>query len=463
LTHENIIIGAGIAGLTAAFELKKSGQDFLVLEKSSNAGGNWHSFVYKNSIYEFGPNSFMSTAPEFLEMIQEAGFSQELVAKTFKDSMRYLYLDSRLIPIKPGPGMIFSGLLRLPDWLRVLAEYFVPARVDHFEESVHEFFERRFGLPVAERVVANALQGIWAGNTRQLSMKSALPKLYSKEYEYGSILRSFLSGSSTKATGGLPLTSFSFRKGMQSFCEHLIDYLGRDKFVFSADIQDLSVSANGYKINLAGGSEYQTKNLIMATKAIDSANLLKTVSEELSSLLAKIYYAPVALFAFTIPKSLFSVESQKTLDAFGFISGSAQHLTLGSIWSSQLFSDRNLESEYLMISFMGGAKNPQILDYDEDSLWQIHVREQIEVLQKLTSIPLKTMDFTKINFMSIPQAIPQYLIGYEQLLTQIFAQKSNFPNLFLLGNYISGVSIADTIRLSKKTISSLPPATVSVS
>ena len=88
MDSKNIIIGAGIAGLTAAFELKKSGQDFLVLEKSYNAGGNWHSFRYKNSLYEFGPNSFMSNAPEFLEMIQEAGFGSELISKSFKDTIK---------------------------------------------------------------------------------------------------------------------------------------------------------------------------------------------------------------------------------------------------------------------------------------------------------------------------------------------------------------------------------------
>jgi oxygen-dependent protoporphyrinogen oxidase len=451
---KNIIIGAGIAGLTAAFELKKSGQDFLVLEKSYNAGGNWHSFRYKNSLYEFGPNSFMSNAPEFLEMIQEAGFGSELISKSFKDSMRYLYLDSKLIPVKPGPALLFSGILKLGDWLRAFGEYFVPSgSSSQVEETVHEFFARRFGIEVADRVIANALQGVWAGDTKQLSMKSALPKLFKKEQEFGSVLRSMFH--TPKTGSGRPLESFSFRQGMQSFCEHMVDYLGRDKFVFSADISSVSSAEPGWRIDLASGQSFQSKNLIFATKAFQAGDLLKSSLTKLSKELNKIYYAPVSLFAYAVKKSLFRSSSQKTMDAFGFISGDREHLTLGSIWSSQLFPERNLEDEYLMISFMGGSKNPQVLDYDEDSLWKRLISDQIQVLQPYSTRNLSFSDFNKVNFMSVPRAIPQYHLGHGELLERIQALVAQTSNLYLLGNYIDGVSIADTIRLSKKVIGGL--------
>ena len=454
MTKKNIIIGAGIAGLTAAFELKKSGQEFLVLEKSCSAGGNWHSFSYKNSLYEFGPNSFMSNAPEFLEMIQETGLSQELISKSFKDSMRYLYLDSRLIPVKPGPNLLFSGILGPGDWLRALGEHFVPVgSSSQVEETVHEFFTRRFGAPVADRVIANALQGIWAGDTKQLSMKSALPKLFKKEQEFGSVLRSMFS--SPRTGSGRPLESFSFRKGMQSFCEHMVDYLGRGNFIFLADISCVSSAESSWQIDLAGGQTLQAKNLILATKAFQAGDLLKSSLPKLSNELNKIYYAPISLFAYSLKKSLFKPSAKKTMDAFGFISGDREHLTLGSIWSSQLFPERNLEDEYLMISFMGGSKNPQVLDYDEDSLWERLVCEQMQVLQPYSVRNLSFSDFKKINFMSVPQAIPQYHLGHSELMERVGALVDQASNLYLLGNYIEGVSIADTIRLTKKVMGGL--------
>ncbi len=315
MTKKNIIIGAGIAGLTAAFELKKSGQDFLVLEKSCSAGGNWHSYSYKNSLYEFGPNSFMSNAPEFLEMIQEAGFGSELISKSFKNSLRYLYLDSRLIPIKPGPNLIFSGILSLGDWLRAFGEYFVPpGSSSQVEETVHEFFTRRFGIAVTDRLVANALQGIWAGDIRQLSMKSALPKLYKKEQEFGSVLRSMFN--SPRTGSGRPLESFSFRQGMQSFCEHMVDYLGRENFIFSADISCVSSTESAWQISLVGGQDFQAENLILATKAFQAGDLLKSNLPKLSKVLEKIYYAPVSLFAYSIKKSLFNPSAKKNHGCF---------------------------------------------------------------------------------------------------------------------------------------------------
>lgn len=442
---QNLIIGSGIAALSCAYELDRQDQDFLILEKSSCPGGNWASCAYKNSLYEFGPNSFMSNAPELLEMVKAIGFENNLLNKSFKDSKRYLYLDNKLIPVKPGPGLLFSGLLNPLDILRALFEIFIPANKSKREETIDEFFTRRFGKGIAKRLVANALQGIWAGDTTKLSMQATMLALYKKEQEHDSILKSFIFGKKIKKS---PLTTYSFKGGMQSFCHKMVEYLGLQNFKFDVEINSVRRSGTNYETKLADGATIKSDSLVLATKAFEAATLVQDFAPRLAELLNKIYYAPIALCAYTLPKSFFSKQAQECMDAFGFISGDPEHISLGTIWSSQLFPERNLQDEYLMLSFAGGSRHPEILDSDQERLWLQIVHEQREVLQALSNKTLTVDDFTKINCKIIPQAIPQYHLGHLQLIDEIKAELAQYPGLNLIGNYLSGVSIADTVRYS---------------
>ena len=60
-----LIIGAGPAGLTAAYELMKTGQyDVTVLEKSDCIGGLAKTVNYKGNRMDLGGHRFFSIVPE---------------------------------------------------------------------------------------------------------------------------------------------------------------------------------------------------------------------------------------------------------------------------------------------------------------------------------------------------------------------------------------------------------------
>lgn len=444
---QNLIVGSGIAGLTCAYELHKQGQEFLVIEKSSNPGGNWSSHRYKNSIYEFGPNSFMSNAPELLEMIKAISLESRLLSKSFKNSKRYLYLDKKLIPVKPGPGLLLSGLLSPLGILRALLEPFVPVSTGEQEETIDEFFTRRFGKEVARRLVANALQGIWAGDTTRLSMTAAMSSIAGLEKQYGSVIKALLRASKP-ASKKPPLVTYSFEDGMQSFCHKMVEYLGKENFNFATNIQSVDYEDDHYRVQLADGRILRASNLVIATKSFAAATLVRDFAPDLAESLDQIYYAPIALCAYTIPKKFFSARSQNKINAFGFISGDTWHIGLGTIWSSQLFPERNLEDEYLMLSFAGGSRNPQILGWQQEVLWKKLLEEQIEVLDPLANKKLMLEDFTIVDTRIIERAIPQYHLGHSRLLEDIQMELARYHGLHLVGNYLAGVSIADTVRYS---------------
>ena len=69
-TYETIVIGAGIAGLTAAYSLASSGSDILVLEANEYAGGRIRTIHYKDVYAESGALVVTEEEQETLGLLQ---------------------------------------------------------------------------------------------------------------------------------------------------------------------------------------------------------------------------------------------------------------------------------------------------------------------------------------------------------------------------------------------------------
>ena len=54
-----VILGGGISGLSAAFELKKAGKEFILLEANKQVGGQIQSSQKQDFTLEHGPNTVL--------------------------------------------------------------------------------------------------------------------------------------------------------------------------------------------------------------------------------------------------------------------------------------------------------------------------------------------------------------------------------------------------------------------
>ncbi|MFX1432686.1 MAG: FAD-dependent oxidoreductase, partial [Promethearchaeota archaeon] len=57
ISHEVIIVGAGMAGLTAAAYLSRAGYDVLLIEKNETCGGLLTSIQKDGFVFDTGPRS----------------------------------------------------------------------------------------------------------------------------------------------------------------------------------------------------------------------------------------------------------------------------------------------------------------------------------------------------------------------------------------------------------------------
>jgi len=165
--------------------------------------------------------------------------------------------------------------------------------------------------------------------------------------------------------------------------------------------------------------------------------------------LKNIYHAPIFLIAYTINKSL-NKNHQDIFDAFGFLNATKAHFTLGTIFASSLYKERALDDEHLMVGFIGGSKNSQITDFENKDLTAIALNEAKEIFDNALEINTEIEDFKVINSKLIKQAIPQYNDNYLLAKNIIDKELEKDSSLILVGNYMNGVSIVDTIEHIQK-------------
>lgn len=453
---ETLIVGAGISGLTTAYRLHEQQHEVMVAEKNDRAGGNITSKASGGFLWEEGPNSFSPT-PELLKLAVDVGLKDEFV---FADPTlpRYVYWQGKLLPVPMSPpAAVKSQLLSPLGKLRALtgAIGFVPPKVATEEETVAEFFTRHLGSEVAQRLVSPFVSGVYAGDVANLSASAAFGRVTQlADVGGGLVAGAILSrGKKKKATTEvdpeIPKTRSgelgSFREGLQQLPSSIARKLG-EAVKFNWELKQISqASEAGYIATFStpeGEQNVEAQQIILTTPAYVNAPILQDLSPEASQALREIYYPPVACVVLAYPDEAFSVP----LDGFGNLNPRSEGVrTLGTIWSSTLFSGRTPQGWQILTNFIGGATDPEIAQLSEEEI----VQQVHQDLQKTIVKPNTTPKPLAVHLWS--QAIPQYTLGHLDRIARIKESLKPFSGLFLSSNYLDGVALGDCVRRGEET------------
>src|SRR5690242_7568975 len=185
------IIGGGISGLSAAYELEKlrlAGSDlqYVVYESSSRFGGVLQTELVQKYLIEAGPDSFLSEKSWATDLCRELGLGDQLITSNDTQRQTYILKNDRLVPVPNGllfmvPTRILPTLLSpLFSWrtkFKMAREWFdAPSGSPAADETVASFVTRHYGDEVLEGLVAPLLAGIYGGDATQLSMRAVLPR-----------------------------------------------------------------------------------------------------------------------------------------------------------------------------------------------------------------------------------------------------------------------------------------------
>ncbi len=432
-----VIVGGGLAGLFTASELVAAGvDDVVVVERDSLPGGVARTVTRDGYSLEPAVGSFTLPHPHLSPILERANV--EIVPARRAD-IRYVFVEGRLVGLQPSPGALVAPVLSVPAKLRALAEPLVRRRPETGEESLADFCERRFGKRAGRLLSGLMASGVYAGDPAELSASAAFPTLTELEEEAGSVLRGAIRRRRSRPEDVPRPRLHVPAKGMAAMAETLASSLD-GRFRGDFEVQSVSHAGDGWVIE--GPERLVADAVVLAVHPLVAAGL---VGGEVADDLRSIESAPVAVVGMGGAGPL------RLPDGFGALIGSDEGLvSVGVLFESAYAPGRAPHGSWLVKVIVGGARNPEITDWDDDGL----VRRVAEELERVVG-GVPSPDFVEV--VRQRPGIPQYTIGHRGRLRALDDRLTELPGLHLAGWGYRGVGIAsltrDCVRLAMEIAS----------
>ncbi|MFB6373274.1 MAG: protoporphyrinogen oxidase [Bradymonadaceae bacterium] len=440
------VIGAGISGLTTALRLDQHGADVSVFEATERAGGPIQTADEDGYRLERGPHTILERNLETTDLIDVLGLEPELVEANEDASIRYVVRRGQLhaVPMSLGEFVSTDLFSSEAKW-RLLAEPFVPARDDDVDESLANFVRRRLGEEMLDYAVGPLVGGIYAGRPRLLSARHAFDRMQRLEREHGSLFKGMVYRGLSKALDDAPSPEkrlFSFRDGSGRLTDALANRLDEAiTYDFAVDTLTLDDRRQWSVTSESGDEAGAAPVYAVADMTIDAAD---RNGPELATLEA-IEYAPVAIVALGFERD----QVEHPLDGFGFLVPETEpYRILGSLFMSSLFPGRAPDGRVLLSTFVGGARQPELLDRSDEELVAM-VRADLGELIGARGEP------ELIDVYRWDRAIPQYEVGYGRILERFDALERHYPGLHFTGAHRDGIAVPDLIEAGRETADDL--------
>ena len=479
------IIGGGIAGLAAAYELeqaRKAGAqvEYTLFEARERLGGSLSSEIVGGAVLERGPDSFLTEKPAAAQLCRELGIGADLIPSNDAARKTWIVVKNRLIPLPDGLMFLvptkliptaLTRLFSLPTKIRMGMELLLPPRPSGLpDESVAALVERHFGAEAVDRLADPLLSGIFGGDASQLSARTVLPRLVEMESEYGSLTRGMLAAhrkmrarakeaaqkngagngqGGVRPSEGARSIFTSLRGGMQQMVDAITARLDPESVRLATPVSGLEKTAGGWRVEAGGKSEVYDA-VIMASPAWAAGALLGTVDAALGEELCAIPYSS----SITVNLIYDEAKLARLPEGFGFLVPASEGRTmLACTFVHRKFLGRTPPGKAVLRAFLGGMNNEALLAETDEALVGTVRRELASILgEGVVGLGMEP-EHTQVSRWR--QAMAQYAVGHQERMGRVAERAPALPGLRLAGNAYDGIGIPDCIRLGGKAAKEL--------
>ena len=438
------VVGGGISGLAAAYELQTRGLRVRVLEAGPKAGGVITTERFDQWVIDGGPDSMLVQKPAAVALCRELGIADRLIS-TLTPRTAYILRGRRLHRIAEGSFLGFpldvkslarSSVFSIGGRLRMACEAVIPRGGGDEDETVGTFVRRRFGQEAVDYLAEPLLAGIHAGDVDRLSIRALFPRLLEAERQSGSVIRAFRAMRARPSPQG---AFVSLPGGTGELVDSLVKALQPGTVSLSRHVADIHRHTH-YRLETAAGP-VEARAVILAVPAYIAASLLRVFDTSIAALAEAIPYASTATVAMGYRRDQVS----HPMAGSGFVVPRVERSPLlAATWVTAKWPHRAPDDHVLMRGFLGGGRDPRRLDAGDNELIGLVV-DELRDLMGITGEPL----FTRL-FRWTRQS-PQYEVGHLQRVATIDRQLTTIPGLFVTGSGFRAIGIPDCIADGRDT------------
>jgi oxygen-dependent protoporphyrinogen oxidase len=446
------IVGGGVAGLAAAYELARLARDGaavqgVLFEASTRLGGIVETVREGGFVIECGPDAWVTEKLWARELAVELGLGDEVMPSNDAGRKTYVLIDKKLQAMPDGMRMMVPGDL---DALNGSELFSVEAkqayrdevgRADELrasapagDESVAAFVRRHFGDEVLEKIGAPLLGGVFGGDVAKLSVRAVMAPFVAMEREHGSLIAA-LQARGTTARANAVFTTL--RSGMGTLVDRMIAAIPEDWVRLAAEVQFVSYGEEGWLVGTARGVE--RFDAMMMAAPVDVARALLEPVDERAAHLMEMDASSAVVVGFGFPDaSTFSVPR-----GFGFlVPKGSDSLLMACTFVDQKFDERVPQGGRLVRAFFGGKAAERLMRCGNDETAAVARMELARVLG-----PLPEPQMTVVR--RWPRSLPQYGVGHPERMKELEERVQALDGLWLLGNGYRGVGLPDLVRDSR--------------
>jgi protoporphyrinogen oxidase len=415
-----IIIGAGPAGLTAAYEISKNtNYEITILEKSNYFGGMARSFDLFDQIVDVGPHRFFSNDTRVNKLwLEVVGNEYKMVNRVTRIFYKNSFFD---YPLKPINALINLGIF---ETIYCLSSYF---RYKLFPESNSNTFEgwvtNRFGKRLYNIFFKGYTEKLWGISCDKLTSEFAQQRI--KKFSLGEAILGAIKFKKNNKHKTL-VDQFAYPlKGNGYVYEKMVNIiLDRGvKLYYNSSISGIKSELNEFSISTES-EIFRCDYLISSMPITNFFQLFEKTPNNILNSLNKLVFRNTIVFYVKLDKENLFIDQWLYIQDENILTG---RITNFNNWVSEI--KNNTRGTVLALEYWC---------YEVDNIWALNKEQMLDIVVKdllNCGFIQKKNDIKDFYLLKVPKCYPVYDNTYLPYLEQVIKFSNTIQNLQLIGRY----------------------------